>query len=133
MDFAEIIAKWRDETVEVADEIFQIITFKIGQSVVVLSPVDTGRFKGNWQLTINTGSDMSLLREDQTGAATLSDMARTVSTLSIGQVAYIQNHVLYGFDLEHGSSPQARDPDGMVLVTASKFNQIVQQAIAQVV
>lgn len=133
MDFAEIIAKWRDETIEAADEILQIITFKIGESVVVLSPVDTGRFKGNWQLTINSGSDMSLLREDQTGAATLSDMARTVRALSIGQVAYIQNHVLYGFDLEHGSSPQARDPDGMVLVTAAKFNQIVQQAIAQVV
>lgn len=133
MDFADIIAKWRDETIDAADEILQIITFKIGQSVVMLSPVDTGRFRGNWQLTINGGSDMSLLREDQSGAATLSDMARTVGTLSMGQVAYIQNHVLYGFDLEHGSSPQARDPDGMVLVTAAKFNQIVQAAIAQVV
>lgn len=133
MEFEEVIAKWRDETLEAADQILQIITFKIGQSVVMLSPVDTGRFRGNWQLSINTGSDMSLMREDQSGAATLADMSRTVRTLSMGQIAYIQNHVLYGFDLEHGSSPQARDPDGMVLVTAAKFNQIVQAAIAQVV
>ena len=133
MDFAEVIAKWRDETIDAADEILQVITFKIGQSVVMLSPVDTGRFRGNWQLTIGRGSDMSLMREDQSGASTLSEMSSTIRSLSIGQVAYIQNHVLYGFDLEHGSSPQARDPDGMVMVTAAKFNQIVQAAIAQVV
>lgn len=127
--FEDIINRWVEEVEDDVKSILQTIVFRIGREVVTLSPVDTGRFKGNWQLTIGSPATGSLLRYDESGGITLSDMSRVVRTLSPGQVAYIQNTVAYGYDLEHGSSKQA--PYGIVNVTTSegKFKQIVNEAV----
>ena len=127
MDFLDTIYEWIEETETKIDEVLQTIVLKISNSVVTLSPVDTGRFKGNWQLSIDTGTSASILRYDQEGNTTLADMASKVNSFTAGQVAYIQNHVLYGDDLEHGYSQQA--PDGMVVVTEAKFLRIVDEAV----
>jgi len=128
-DFLDTINKWIEETEETLDNVLQTIVIMVGKSVVTLSPVDTGLFKGNWQLSIDGATTSSLLREDKIGDVTIADIARKANSFTAGQVAYIQNHVLYGYDLEYGSSPQARNPDGMVRVTAVKFSQIVDDAV----
>ena len=127
--FEDVINRWVEEVEDDVKSILQTSVFRIGREVVTLSPVDTGRFKGNWQLTIGSPATGSLLRYDESGGITLSDMSRVVRTLSPGQVAYIQNTVAYGYDLEHGSSKQA--PYGIVNVTTSegKFKQIVNEAV----
>lgn len=127
--FLDTINRWVEETEVVIDDVLQTIVIMVGQSVVTLSPVDTGLFKGNWQLSIDTGTSASLMREDKDGVETMADIAKVANSFTAGQVAYIQNHILYGFDLEHGSSPQARNPDGMVMVTAAKFLKIVDDAV----
>lgn len=127
-EFTDVINRWVEETQVAMDETLQTIIMKIGESVVRLSPVDTGRFKGNWQLTIDSMASSSLLREDKEGSMTLADMASVVNGFTAGQIAYIQNHVLYGYDLEYGSSKQA--PDGMVRITEALFERIVAEAAA---
>jgi len=127
--FEDVINRWVEEVEDDVKSILQTIVFRIGREVVTLSPVDTGRFKGNWQLTIGSPATSSLLRYDESVGIVLGDMQRVVRTLSPGQVAYIQNTVEYGYDLEYGSSPQARDPDGMVRVTAAKFAILVNEAV----
>lgn len=125
-DFLDTINQWIDETETRIDETLQTIVFKVGESVVTLSPIDTGLFKGNWQLGINETTSSSLLRYDTDGFETLSDIARKVNSFTAGQIAYLQNHVLYGHDLEYGSSKQA--PEGVVGVTELRFMQIVNEA-----
>ena len=127
-DFLDVINQWVEDTENRIDETLQTIVLKIGESVVTLSPVDTGRFKGNWQLGIDQTTSSSLIRMDPDGFATLSELAQKVNSFTAGQIAYIQNHVLYGYDLEYGSSTQA--PDGVVRVTAQRFARIVNEAAA---
>lgn len=125
--FEDVINRWVEEVEDDVKSILQTIVFRIGREVVTLSPVDTGRFKGNWQLTIGSPATGSLLRYDESGGIVLSDMQRVVRTLTPGQVAYIQNTVEYGYDLEYGSSQQA--PDGMVRITEAKFAILVNEAV----
>lgn len=127
MNFEDIINQWVEEVEVKTEDILQTSTYLIGKEVVTLSPVDTGLFKGNWQLTIDAPTDHSLVRYDKDGTQVLSDMSRVVRTFTPGQIAYIQNTVEYGYDLEYGSSNQA--PDGMVRITEAKFQMIVDQAI----
>lgn len=127
MNFEDIINQWVEEVEVKTEDILQTSTYLIGKEVVTLSPVDTGLFKGNWQLTIGAPTDHSLVRYDKDGTQVLSDMSRVVRTFTPGQIAYIQNTVEYGYDLEYGSSNQA--PDGMVRITEAKFQMIVDQAI----
>lgn len=125
-DFSDVIGRWVEETQAAVDNTLQTIAIRVGETLVTLSPVDTGRFKGNWQLTIGDSANASLIREDPTGFATINEMKSKVSGFTAGQIAYIQNFVLYGYDLEYGSSKQA--PDGVLRITAARFQQLVNEA-----
>lgn len=126
-NFEDQIARFIEETQQKVDDVLQTIVIQIGRTLVTLSPVDTGRFKGNWQLSIDAGTNASLLRQDPNGYATIAEITSTANRFTAGQVAYIQNHLLYGNDLEYGSSRQA--PDGVLRVTEMRFRRIVDEAI----
>lgn len=126
-NFMDVIDEWIENTEQKFDDVLQTIVIKVGESAITLSPVDTGRFKGNWQLSIDGPSTHSLLRYDKDGHETLADIASKANSLTAGQVAYIQNQVLYGHDLEYGSSKQS---EGMVRITAMRFKRIVDEAVA---
>lgn len=142
-DFFNTINEWVEQTQSDIDNVLQTVVLLVGQSVVRLSPVDTGRFKGNWQLSIDETIDNSLIRQDPEGTQTLADIARTANRFTAGQVAYIQNHVLYGTDIEYGlyNGPTQKvtddgysrqAPAGVVRVTAAEFIEIVNQAVRMV-
>lgn len=126
-NFLDTINRWTEETEQSIDDVLQTVVLMVGKSVVTLSPVKTGLFKGNWQLTIDGSANSSLIRRDPEGNSTLADIASKTNTFTAGQVAYIQNMVTYGYDLEYGYSNQA--PEGIVRVTALKFAQIVEDAV----
>jgi hypothetical protein len=140
-DFLDTINQWVEETEHQINETLQTIVLKVGQVLVTLSPVDTGLFRGNWQLSIDSTTSSSLLRTDPDGYATIADIASKVNSFTAGQVAYLQNHVLYGYDLEYGtySGPTAKvtedgfsrqAPAGIVRITEQRFLRIVNEAAA---
>lgn len=139
-DFSDVLNEWIESVEVKMDDIFQTIVIKVGEKVVRISPVDTGLFRGNWQLTVDEETSGVLAREDQTGDSTVAAIASKANKLTAGQVAYILNHIEYGYDLEYGTyyGPTAKvteegfsrqAPEGMVRVTASRFTSIVNEAV----
>lgn len=126
--FAESLAAFAEQTKEAIDDVFREVVIEIGTSVIRLSPVDTGRFKGNWQFTVGAPSSQSLDTFDKSGHETIATLVSEVSKLEAGQVAYIVNNLVYGVPLEYGHS-QKKAPSGMVQITLARFQQIVEEAI----
>ncbi|WP_373420026.1 HK97 gp10 family phage protein [Pseudomonas sp. FSL W5-0203] len=124
--FAESLAAFAEQTKEAIDDVFREVVIEIGTSVIRLSPVDTGRFKGNWQFTVGAPSNQSIDTFDKAGHETIATLVAEVSKLEAGQVAYIVNNLVYGVPLEYGHSDQA--PAGMVQITLARFQQIVEEA-----
>lgn len=114
-----------------ADKVFQIVATEVGQSVINLTPVDTGRALSNWNAGINSPDDTYRETEDPMDSQTSSRLASEFSTLKFGDTAYITNATPHVPFLEYGSSKQA--PHGMVRVTLAKFNNIVKDAVSRVV
>lgn len=85
-----------------------------------------GRFRGNWQFSIDSPAIAELDRIDPSGNETLADLMAQVQALTIGQTAYIVNNLPYAVPLEYGHSTQA--PGGMVRVTLANFRRIVDEA-----
>lgn len=140
-NFEDVINQWVEETQVKIDDILQDIVILIGKNVITLSPVDTGLFKGNWQLSIDSGSSGATGRLDPSGSSALSEMSSKVKSFTAGQVAYIQNHLDYGYDLEYGTyngpTPKVTEegfsrqaPEGMLRITEARFLNIVAEAIA---
>lgn len=139
-NFDDVINQWVENVQTKVDDILQTLVIKVGESLIRMSPVDSGRFRGNWQLGIESGTTSSLNRFDPDGTSTLQELASKANSFTAGQIAYIQNHVLYGYDLEYGTyngptqkvtdegfSRQA--PHGMVRVTETRFMELVNEAI----
>lgn len=128
--FAQQLQEFRDETLDTMDEVFRRVMIEIGTTVIRLSPVDTGRFRGNWQFTVDAPASASLDNYDPDGHETIAKLVADVQQLSYGQTAYLVNNLIYAIPLEYGHSGQA--PAGMVRITLAGFQQMVEQAVREV-
>lgn len=105
------------------DKIFRATCLAILRDVVMLTPVDTGRAKGNWQVTINVPAQGVIEFNDPTGAGVIANATTFLATLEAGTTFILTNNLEYIIVLEDGG--QGREPHGMVKRTVAKYESIV--------
>lgn len=109
---------------------FREIVIEVGETVVSFSPVLTGLFKGNWQLTVGSPAAHSLTGVDPSGSATVAEIRSIASKLSQGDIAYIANNLTYGLNVE--TQGWEKTPPYMpVRKTVVEFKSICDAAIAR--
>lgn len=125
--FVAELEAFSEKTFAALDSVFQEVVVDLGTSVVRLSPVLTGRFRGNWQLTVDSPANFSLVTTDPEGDNTLAEIKQRASLLKSGQIAWLANQLTYGQLIETGDhSPKA--PQGVVGITAVNFLAMVEDA-----
>lgn len=108
------------------------VALELFRGVVMKTPVDTGRAKGNWQVSIGTPATGVVEWTDKTpeghlSSESLAKITREVESWDGAKVAiYLSNNLAYIERLENGYSGQS--PAGMVRVTLSEYPGIVQRA-----
>jgi hypothetical protein len=99
------------------DTVIRKSTIELFSGVVKMTPVDTGRARGNWQCTIGSPATSEIDRIDPKGSGVNKEIISTVKT---GTVVYLSNNVPYIRRLEYeGHSKQA--PQGMVRISLQRF------------
>lgn len=99
----------------------------LGSQMVLLSPVDTGRFRGTW--VYGNAAMPTDVHEtvDKTGESSLGRIREGLATWTPGQTIYMVNNLPYSRRLEHGWSQQA--PSGMVKLTVKNYSRYLAQAL----
>ncbi|MDF1685359.1 MAG: HK97 gp10 family phage protein [Parvibaculaceae bacterium] len=97
----------------------QTVALQALRGVVNMSPVDTGRFRGNWNVGVGQLDPLITDKVDKSGAATISQGSAEINSSKAYQVIHLTNSLPYAQKLELGSSKQA--PAGMVSVTFSNL------------
>ena len=92
----------------------------MGTKIIKRSPVDTGRFRGNWQFTIGRPAQGQIA----SGGVPTSELVSASNSWQSGQTFYITNNLPYGERLEYGWSKQA--PQGMVRLTLGEYRQVLK-------
>lgn len=100
------------------------ITFDMFAKVALRSPVDTGRFRANWNVSYGVPDYGTTLATNQARATA---EAQKALTLPVGGVVYMANGLPYAQRLENGWSKQA--PVGMVRTTVAEFDAFVRGAV----
>lgn len=110
------------ETQENIEDAVQMIAMDTLRGVVLKSPVDTGRFRGNWIVSLNSPSMEQTPATDASGSATMNKNMAAIEGYDVETTSriYIQNNLPYGNRLENGWSKQA--PKGMVSLTLNEMN-----------
>lgn len=112
-----------------ADAVVRKVVLDVGRSVVEKSPVDTGRFRANWQHSVAEINEATSAAVDPGGEATIGLLAASIGSLpGTGEIHYLTNSLPYAVRLENGYSKQA--PAGMVAVTVIDYQQFVDRAVA---
>lgn len=126
LDIQRFVAKAKGNI----DLVIRKIALDLFRRVIMKSPVDTGRFKGNWQVAIGSIPAGVLEINDKTGSATISKMTAAVLGLKAGETIYLVNNLEYARPLEYGHSKQA--PAGVVRITVQEYPQVVSKAANEV-
>jgi len=87
------------------------LTLELAARVIAKTPVDTGRARGNWQVTVETPAEGEVERKDRTGAAdaqagqAFAAAAAALRDLQPYRATWLANNVPYILVLESGLYP----------------------------
>ena len=106
------------------------VSFELFSAVIKASPVDTGRFRMNWQTAGAVAPSGVIDGTDKGGAAAIGDAASYIFAASDWNEFTLTNNLPYAERLEYGWSNQA--PQGMVRVNVARFNTLLEEEAAKV-
>lgn len=130
MSFGDDIAAWRRKAEARMELAIRKIALDSFSEVVLMSPVDTGRFRGNWQVRIGSVPMGTVVMNDPTGTLVISQITATALKLENNQTIYLINNLPYARRLEYGWSKQA--PGGMVRLTVQRWKTIVEKVAQEI-
>jgi len=142
MTFVLDLQRFAEKTKARADDAVGLIVVKIAAELDQRSPVGDakfwkhpppkgyigGHFRANWQLGVGVRPTTEVKGVDPTGQATQGRILAAIPEQASGKVYWLSNNAPYAQRLEKGWSRQA--PEGLVGLTVTRFQQIVDQAVA---
>lgn len=119
--------QWVEKTLKKLDLAVQKISIEMFSRIILRSPVDTGRFRANWQVEIGTIPDgvLDLYDESPNGIATINAATAVALNVKAGDIITLVNNLPYAQVLEEGHSTQA--PQGMVALTIQEFQEVAKK------
>ena len=108
-------------------KVMQIATVEFYRQVIIATPVDTGRARNGWNITVGTPSEIIPPEGNYAMPNIAQHGYETIISVSPDQVIYITNRVHYIEKLNKGSSKQA--PAMFVELSAGR----VQSGVAKLV
>lgn len=132
-EFTANVDRWINQVDQGLDDIVQEMLRAVHHDLVMGSPVDTGRFRGNWQVTFDRIPLYSVNRYDKDGNSTIAEGNAVIATLGQRGAAvtsvYFSNMLIYANSLEYGHSKQA--PNGVVGIVALRLRSYFANAVKQ--
>ncbi|HSG63053.1 MAG TPA: HK97 gp10 family phage protein, partial [Pseudomonadales bacterium] len=102
MSFSKDVEKITLNLSGYAENMVRATLFSLSYRIIKESPVDTGRFRGNWQASVSTPKVTQLKRKDRTGTTTINSVNNVLEKFSMGQTFYLTNNLTYARRLEYG-------------------------------
>ncbi|HZJ98457.1 MAG TPA: HK97 gp10 family phage protein [Tissierellaceae bacterium] len=130
-----------DRTIRKLNKIVKVAAMELFKSVIMMTPVDTGRARGNWQCTMTRPAD-GVIDSEQSEEATIAKMVETTLKSSISKGIFLTNNLPYIQKLEYGGYGQGpkteggyskQAPAGMVRVSLDRIQKDLKEIIADVI
>ena len=145
-DFVAQVNAFSGKALNSVDKAIRKMVFEVFKRIVMRTPVDSGRLRGNWAVSsvYSMSSELGDSKKgtfDKSGSSTVNKGRQFIQSgmdIHDGLIAYIFNNVRYAIYLEGGrvypsppyGSPQA--PKGMVRITLAEFGSISTEAVTSV-
>lgn len=137
-DFSLAFQNITTKSIKTTENVIKKTVFDLTSAIIQGSPTDTGRFRGNWQVSFDTPADSELSNLDKSGNATISKIGTQINSNKVPLVYWINNNLPYGNSLEYGLYPKnsktgktingfsVQAPMGFVRINVSRFNKFLK-------
>jgi len=120
---------WTTATLEFAEYPEKVVRgtlFGLTNRIVKRSPVDTGRFRNNWNASVSGVNYSTTSSIDRSGGQAINKAKGVIDGLKIGATFYLSNNLPYAKRLEYGWSKQA--PSGMIRLSVAELQTRMNEA-----
>jgi hypothetical protein len=126
--FAQALAGFADKVEAQMDATARGAALEVMTRVVLRTPVETGRARGNWILTLDSPAEVATESTDKPGGPTIAAAAAVLpENGTAGRTIWVTNSLPYIRRLEQGHSQKGSH---MVARTVDEWGDIVAKAAA---
>lgn len=101
MSFESDLRKAERELEKKIGDIFRLATIDVMNSVVLMSPVDTGRFRANWTATLNRQAEGF-----NEAARSIPNIEEALGKVRLDDIMFLTNNLPYSETLVDNPSPR---------------------------
>ena len=142
MSFTLDVAAFVEKAKKNPETVMRAVTLKLFSAIIKASPVDTGRFRMNWQVSDSQPATGTIDGFDKTGANATGRVTGFVTGNQAWNEFTLTNNLSYAEVIEFGGysgdgpntvggfSRQA--PQGVVRVNIARFNKLLSEEAAKV-
>ncbi len=104
------------------------VAIEVFNQVIIQTPVDTGRMRGNWQATMNTPARAEV--NEASAKNRQEDVETKINQMKLNDVVYLSNNLPYAEALEYGWSGQR--PNGWVRTTVGEGQRVLNSKTKEI-
>jgi hypothetical protein len=138
--------KLAKKTKQDIETVVRAAAFQVFSNVIIRSPVDTGRFRANWNVSFGAMDTSTSEKVDKDITSNMERIKTALFQMPVGGVYWLANSLPYAQVLEYGLYPNPpkggadktsggysrQAPQGMVRISAREFADSVNRAVAKV-
>lgn len=142
MSFALDVRSFVEKTKRNNETVMRQVSIKLFSAIIKASPVDTGRFRMNWQAAGATPATGTTTGTDRGGGRAINEMSSFVLSTVAWQEMTLTNNLPYANIIEYGGYPgdgpntaggfSTQAPQGVVRVNVARFNSLLEEEAAKV-
>ena len=135
-DFANQVRAFAKKANMSIDKTVRGTAIKLFSAVIKSSPVDSGRFRANWEASGKTPVTTYNTNTDKSGDSAISAMTQFIAS-NPGNEFTLSNNLPYAWKLEYGGYPgdgpstvggySKQAPSGCVRVNVARFDAILEE------
>jgi len=117
------------------DKLMRAFALEAANRIIKRTPVDTGRARGNWNLSIDSIDASTTEDTDKKGSQTIMRARANVASAGIEDTVFIANGLPYIKTLENGRHDNKgswQAPAGMVRLVAAELRPLADQIAARI-
>lgn len=125
------VAEFGVSSLKEAEQTRRAITLKLFTSIILDTPVDTGRLRGNWRTQVDAPKLQVIARDDKGGGAATQEAVENLGDGTGKDIGvYFTNSLPYAAGIEYeGRSKKA--PEGMVRRNIARIKALVRRAVQE--
>lgn len=128
--FETTVAKFATDALARHENLRRAVVVKLFSAVIMDTPVDTGRLRGNWRTSTGAIDSTVTEEKDPSGAKAIADVQKNLGNGTNKDVkVYLANSLPYAVVIEYEGHSKTKAPEGMVRKNVLRFQQMVNERL----